>query len=170
MGLGSEDAKEVGLTGFDIGEIAEHGLGLEEIPVLGTAVNGVESLYYSAKSGVDVLKGDDEAAYEDSGEAVSHAVKAIPGVGTGIGLYEMYNHATGHNMQDFNEMVSEKFLHAPPNPETHSDGEPYSVPGEHGHDMEAIGKGLGMTLGTAGGPLGMYFGEKFGGLAGSLFD
>jgi hypothetical protein len=58
------------------------------IPLLGSALNGAQSLYHSGAAAYDVATGDQKGAKRHAGEAGWHALKAVPGVGSVMTIAE----------------------------------------------------------------------------------
>jgi hypothetical protein len=86
LGEAWDVVKEVGLLGCEVAEVAG-----EDTPLIGTAVNGVEAAYHYGKSSDAENRGDmDEADYEHD-KAGYNLLKAIPGVGTVLGVTELMN-------------------------------------------------------------------------------
>jgi Domain of unknown function (DUF4157) len=62
---------------------------VKDAPLIGTVVNGTQSIYHSASAGLNLLDGDGRAAREHATDAAISAAKAIPILGTGLGAFEL---------------------------------------------------------------------------------
>jgi hypothetical protein len=82
------DALEIGT---EVGSVAAEGLEVagEYTPLIGTAVNGAKAIYHSSKSHDAEMAGDKDKANFYGNEAAYDWMKAIPGVGTILGVGEL---------------------------------------------------------------------------------
>jgi hypothetical protein len=101
--------KEVGLLGAEVGEVAG-----EDTPLIGTVVNGLEAAYHYGKASDLENAGDHDGADYQHDKAGYNVLKAIPGVGTVMGIGELangtYNAVTGNGgfhegMESFGDHV-----------------------------------------------------------------
>jgi Domain of unknown function (DUF4157) len=59
-----------------------------EAPVIGSIWNGANSLYNTGAAGIDLAFGDGKAAREHATDAGIYAAKAVPVLGTGLGMFQ----------------------------------------------------------------------------------
>jgi hypothetical protein len=91
--------KEVGLLGSEVLEVAG-----EDTPLIGSAVNVAESAYHYGKANDLENAGDQDGADYQHDKAGYDAVKAIPGVGSFLGVSELasglHSYNTGGGFHD----------------------------------------------------------------------